>query len=232
VSVYRGVVTSKAFRERLARRANSARVTVDAGVLDRLETYVRLLAQWNAKVNLTSLPLDQPTDETFDRLLIEPLAAARCVEDSWSPWVDIGSGGGSPAIPLKLAKPLLRLTMVESKARKAAFLREAVRVLELDHAVVETMRFEELASRKENEGSAGLITLRAVRPDTRLIASAARLLRANGHLLAFAQPPTGPTYEGFDRPTVTVLVASKRRPAHLLSYWRSNVPRGTLSFGV
>ena len=41
--------------------------------------------------------------------------------------MDVGSGGGSPAIPLKLAVPRLALTMVEVKARKSAFLREAVR---------------------------------------------------------------------------------------------------------
>ena len=43
--------------------------------------------------------------------------------------MDIGSGGGSPAIPFKLAVPRLGLTMVEAKARKSAFLREAVRQL-------------------------------------------------------------------------------------------------------
>ena len=46
--------------------------------------------------------------------------------------MDVGSGGGSPAIPLKLAAPAVALTMVEVKARKSAFLREAIRQLELD----------------------------------------------------------------------------------------------------
>ena len=106
-------MTSKAFRERLARRAKSAGVSVGPDVVEALETYLKLLTRWNAKVNLTALRLNEPTDETFDRLLIEPLAAARIVEDSWSPWMDIGSGGGSPAIPLKLVKPALQLTLVD-----------------------------------------------------------------------------------------------------------------------
>ena len=46
--------------------------------------------------------------------------------------MDVGSGGGSPAIPLKLAVPRLSLTMVEAKARKSAFLREAIRHLGLE----------------------------------------------------------------------------------------------------
>ena len=45
--------------------------------------------------------------------------------------IDIGSGGGSPAIPLKLAAPRIKLWMVESKTRKSAFLREAIRQLDL-----------------------------------------------------------------------------------------------------
>ena len=79
-------------------------------MLEPLEAYFRLLAHWNAKINLTALPLDPPTDETLDRLLVEPLAAARqirrCAAASGS---TSGSGGGSPAIPLKIARPALRL---------------------------------------------------------------------------------------------------------------------------
>ena len=45
-------------------------------MLDPLEAYFRVLTHWNAKINLTGLPLEAPTDETFDRLLVEPLAAA------------------------------------------------------------------------------------------------------------------------------------------------------------
>ncbi len=63
--------------------------------------------------------------------------------------MDVGSGGGSPAIPLKLAVPRLRLTMVEAKARKSAFLREAVRHLGLEQRSVETARYEELLARPD-----------------------------------------------------------------------------------
>lgn len=213
-------VTSKAFRNRLTRRARSAGVRVEPDVIDRLEVYFRVLARWNAKVNLTALPLDEPTDETFDRLLIEPLAAARTVHDSWTPWIDVGSGGGSPAIPLKLVKRGIRLTMVESKARKAAFLREAVRELGLADTAVETIRFEELASRPEVADTAGMVTLRAVRPDAKLMSCVARVLREQGQLLAFRQSKQGQRFEGFGNPSSAVLLAAHGRPAYLLRYER------------
>ena len=70
-------VTSEQFQDRLLARAANAAVSIPEGSCKQLEAYFRLLALWNAKINLTALPLQPPTDETFDRLLIEPLAAAR-----------------------------------------------------------------------------------------------------------------------------------------------------------
>ena len=87
-----------------------------------------MLSRWNQKINLTSL--DDP-DEAIDRLMLEPLAAVRFVPAGVSAMMDIGSGGGSPAIPMKLVSPKVALTMVEVKARKSAFLREATRHLKL-----------------------------------------------------------------------------------------------------
>jgi 16S rRNA (guanine527-N7)-methyltransferase len=214
-------MTPKAFRERLARRARSAGLQVHPDVVDALETYLRLLTRWNAKVNLTALPLAEPTDETFDRLLIEPLSAARTVDDAWTPWMDIGSGGGSPAIPLKVVKPALALTLVESKARKAAFLREVVRELGLTGATVETSRFEELASGPGAEASIGLLTIRAVRIEPKLIKSMGRILRPGGRLLTFQPSPNADELAGFRSPNSTVLHASRSRPAYLISYERS-----------
>jgi 16S rRNA (guanine527-N7)-methyltransferase len=213
-------MTSKAFRDRLSRRAKSAGLTLDASLFDSLEAYVRLLAKWNVKVNLTALPLDDPTDDTFDRLLIEPLAAARLIDDAWTPWIDVGSGGGSPAIPLKLAKPALQLAMIESKARKAAFLREAVRELALARATVESVRFEDFAASPAIQGSAGLVTIRAVRLDRKLGKSVGSVLRVGGRLLAFRESAIAESLEGFSPPTSTVLHTSKTRLAYLAAYER------------
>ena len=112
-------MTSLEFRDRIARRTRRAKAPIALNMLEPLEAYFRLLTQWNAKINLTALPLEQPTDETFDRLLVEPLGAAKQLRaDASLIWFDLGSGGGSPAIPLKIARPALRLTMIESKERK------------------------------------------------------------------------------------------------------------------
>src|SRR5215831_3697610 len=128
-------MTVREFKERLFRRAKRADVSVPVALIDRLWIYFQLLTKWNAKINLTGLDLDDPTPEAIDRLLIEPLVAASHGEGARS-LIDIGSGGGSPALPLALCLGNLRLAMIEVKTRKSVFLREAARELGLDDAVV------------------------------------------------------------------------------------------------
>jgi 16S rRNA (guanine527-N7)-methyltransferase len=177
-------VAPRDFRDRLLPRIEQARTVLPSSEeLDRLERYIDLLRKWNARINLTGLPLDPPSDEALDRLLVEPLSAAVLAPDSPLDWFDLGSGGGSPAIPLKVIRPALRLIMVESRARKAGFLREVARSLGLAHVRVERARIEEIARR--SPGMAQLVTLRAVRVDAGLLDAATRLLSRDGQMILF-----------------------------------------------
>ncbi len=175
------------------RRTAAAGVTIDEAVLDRLFAYYELLARWNRTINLTALPLDPITPSTLDRLIVEPLAASTLIPSDASSsaasglarWLDIGSGGGSPAIPLRIVRPAGALIMAESRSRKAAFLREAARILALENTWVETARFEELAGRSEYAGRCSLATCRAVRADVPFLRAVRRLLMAGGRLVFF-----------------------------------------------
>jgi 16S rRNA (guanine(527)-N(7))-methyltransferase RsmG len=175
-------VNSREFRDQLQRRIERAALAaLEPVVVDRLETYWRLLEHWSRTINLTALPL--ATDAAFDRLLVEPLCAGPLVPDTPLSWFDVGSGGGSPAVPLKIVRPQACLRMVESRSRKAAFLREVVRVVALPDAEVINNRFERLVASADL--SADLITLRGVRLDDALVDSVSLALRAEGRLLWF-----------------------------------------------
>jgi 16S rRNA (guanine527-N7)-methyltransferase len=160
-------------------------VPVSSTVVGHLEDYFELLRKWNRKVSLTALPVEDEGDEAIDRLLIEPLMAIRFLPKASPVLMDVGSGGGSPAIPMKIAMPGMSLRMVESKTRKAAFLREAVRTLRLDGATVESVRLEELFVRPTLHESADVVTLRAVRLDKRLLSHIQVFLRPLGLLFLF-----------------------------------------------
>lgn len=181
-------MNAREFKERLTRRAKRAGVAVSPELAARLEIYYRLLSTWNQKINLTALNLQEPTDESFDRLLIEPIVAARHVPPGAKRMLDIGSGGGSPALPFALASPGLSLLMVESKTRKSVFLREAVRALGLAAADVAPARFEELLTRPDLHEAHDVVTIRAVRVETRVLLGLQAFLRPGGQLFLFRGP--------------------------------------------
>ena len=160
-------------------------VFLPEGLANQLASYYELLARWNRKINLTAL--DNP-DEAIDRLLLEPILAARHLPAGDLDIMDIGSGGGSPAIPLKLAAPTSRLMMVEVKARKSAFLREAVRTLGLEKTTVETSRYEELLARPDLHEAFGLLSLRAIRVEVRTLLTLQAFIKPGGLIFLFRGP--------------------------------------------
>jgi 16S rRNA (guanine527-N7)-methyltransferase len=179
-------VANREFRDRLRRRARAAGVSLEQPLIEKIEVYYQLLAKWNAKINLTSFRLVPEGEENaIDRLLIEPIIAARYIPENARSLLDAGSGGGSPAIPLRLASPDLDLRMVEVKTRKAVFLREAIRELGLRNTEVLNTRFEELLSRSELHEGMDLVSIRAVRVETRTLLTLQAFLRPGGKLLLF-----------------------------------------------
>ena len=173
------------FQDRLTRRARRAGVTLPPGLATKLEIYFKLLTAWNTKMNLTGLDLSEQSPAAIDRLLVEPLVAAKHATLPVTRMIDIGSGGGSPAIPLALALSTPQLVLVEAKTRKSVFLREAVRALELADAEIVTSRFEELLSRPALHEAHELLTLRAVRVEGAILMNLQAFVRPGGELFLF-----------------------------------------------
>jgi 16S rRNA (guanine527-N7)-methyltransferase len=135
-------------------------------VFERLLDYVDLLARWNVTFNLTAV---RNPAEMIDRHLLDSLAIARHVRgDSL---IDIGSGAGLPGIPLAILDPARQHVLVDSNGKKARFLRESVRALELHNVRVEHARVEGL------RGEYDTVTVRA-------FASLVEMLTLGGHVLA------------------------------------------------
>ena len=189
-------------RQRLERRIRRAHLDVSGEVFARLVGYFTLLTTWNQKMNLTA---DVESDEAVDRLIVEPLMAARFIQPAGALVIDIGSGGGSPALVLKSALPGLNLWMVEAKTRKSAFLREVARQLGLDRVTVETSRFETLLTRPDLHESFDFVTIRAVRIDAGALINLQALLKPAGQILLFSSSMLA-KIEGPTRPLVVEAV--------------------------
>ena len=162
-------------------RSQDSLIDMTSLQLDNISTYIDILLRWNAHINLTSVR--QPED-IVTRHFGESLFAARhlfpvplTVEDSDEHVFDLGSGAGFPGIPIKIWNPTIRLTLIESNGKKATFLREVVRRLQLDSVTVEAKRAEDL-----KKAQADTLTLRAVEKFATALPIATELLKQGGTL--------------------------------------------------
>src|SRR5271156_6684330 len=105
-------------------------------MLEQFRLYLDLLLCWNARVNLTAVrDPEQIVTRHFGESLFAAQVLAKNPETATS-LADVGSGAGFPGIPIKLWMPQLRLTLIESQNKKATFLREVLRTLNLPNAEV------------------------------------------------------------------------------------------------
>jgi 16S rRNA (guanine527-N7)-methyltransferase len=219
---------SRALNDKIARRLRKAGASLSPTAVSQLEKYLALLARWNNKINLTAFDLKEPTDEAIDRLVIEPVLAGHHIPSSVRSVIDIGSGSGSPAIPLLIATPRLNVTMVESKTRKAVFLLEALRHLEVTDSRVETARFEQLLTRPEFHEGFDALTIRAVRVEPSTLMTLQAFLKPGSDLYLFHSSSRPFRIEASAFPLVhhsaIPLVESLSSQLVIL---RKDVPRGT-----
>ncbi|HET6435900.1 MAG TPA: 16S rRNA (guanine(527)-N(7))-methyltransferase RsmG [Xanthomonadaceae bacterium] len=155
--------------------AGLAALALDPALATPLLAYLELLQRWNRAYNLTAVrdPREMVVRHLLDSLAMHPFVADGTL-------ADLGTGPGLPGIPLAIAKPGLRVTLVESNGKKARFLREAVRTLGLANAEVAESRIEAL----DRPGAFDAITARALATLPQILALGGHLLQADGLLLA------------------------------------------------
>lgn len=146
------------------------------------ELFADELKKWNRKVNLTSICKDV---DIAIKHIIDSLVFAACVNDG-DHVLDIGSGAGVPAIPLKIAHPEVRVISVDAVGKKILFQRHVARLLALKD-------FEALHTRVENlhathAGRFDVITSRAFSSLAMFVTLAAPLLKSGGRLIAMKGP--------------------------------------------
>jgi len=172
-----------AFTETLLKIARATGRSLSDQELGQFETQYRLLQKWSRRMNLTGLK-----DESMiaRRHFLEPIAIADLLDDRGR-LVDLGSGNGFPAVPLKVLRPGLELVLVESSERKSAFLRAVIRELGLSGARVETRRVRRLDDLMDLL-PCRYLTLRAIRADDLLKGKGIPILVPGGKGLFFVTP--------------------------------------------
>ena len=117
------------------------------GARDKLIAFLELLLKWNGTYNLTAIrePARMVTHHVLDALVVLPHLRDETVEDASAGLrvLDVGSGGGVPAIPLAIARPSWQVVALDSSHKKGAFLQQAVVELQLVNVEAVIARVEE-----------------------------------------------------------------------------------------
>jgi 16S rRNA (guanine527-N7)-methyltransferase len=145
---------------------------LDAGLTEKFDQYLSLILRWNTRLNLTSLRTE---DAIMINHLRESIACSMAIPEGVMTLLDFGSGAGLPGIPIALCRPEISVTLAESQGKKAAFLREAIRTLEIS-AAVHAGRAEALRAVFD------CVTLRAVDKMAQAVRAAAKLVAPGGWL--------------------------------------------------
>src|SRR5437763_9247603 len=131
--------------------------------------YINLLLKWNSRVNLTAVRIPK---EILRRHFGESFFAARCLLSGHGATavIDLGSGAGLPGLPMAMLAPQTQVTLIEAQSKKAVFLSEVIRTLNLSNARVFSQRAEIYPA------TAQLVTMRAVEKFEAIMLLAARLV--------------------------------------------------------
>lgn len=180
-------------------------------LISQFAAYLDLLVRWNSRTNLTAV---RNPEQMVTRHLGESLFAGLCLSpylEQGAAVLDFGSGAGLPGIPIQILHPHIRVTLAESQGKKAAFLREVVRALELPSSV-----WSKRAELLPQEERFDVVMLRAVDNMENMREVGLGLLSPGGVLLEMG----GDALEGdvlWRMPTrVQSMVAIRRKAAPLL----------------
>ena len=133
-------VVSQRHADELAQGARQLGVELSAEQHEQLLGYLALLIKWNKAYNLTAV---RNPDEMVSRHLLDSLSVVPFVAQLGDNWLDVGSGGGMPGVPLAIMFPERNFTLLDSNGKKTRFLTQVKLELKLDNLEVIHSRVEE-----------------------------------------------------------------------------------------
>jgi 16S rRNA (guanine527-N7)-methyltransferase len=160
-------------REAVSARLGAKGMPVRVDEATALAAYLNLLEQWNRVHNLTGI---RDRAELVNRHLVESLALKPFVRGPEA--ADVGSGGGLPGMPLAICLPDIAFTLIESRRKRASFLRHVAAELALENVEVAHARAEQVTT-----GPFDTVLARAVAPPAELLAVTRPLVAPGGRLV-------------------------------------------------
>ncbi|MBB6731710.1 16S rRNA (guanine(527)-N(7))-methyltransferase RsmG [Cohnella zeiphila] len=166
----------------LADNAGALGILLGERELEQFERYYELLVEWNEKMNLTGIT---EREAVYEKHFYDSLTVSMAAElEGDKALADIGSGAGFPSIPLKIAFPDLKVTIVDALAKRIRFLEEVAAQLDLKGIVCLHGRAEDLGRLPEHRDRYDIATARAVARLAGLNELCLPFVRAGGFFVA------------------------------------------------
>ena len=146
------------FKEKMIINVDKLGINLSEIQLKQFYNYMNLLIEWNKKINLTAIT--EP-DEIILKHFVDSLTISKYIPDG-TKVVDVGTGAGFPGIPLKIARPDVDITLLDSLQKRINFLDEVINELNLEKITTVHSRVEDFGKNKEYREKFDIATSRAV----------------------------------------------------------------------
>ena len=147
------------FRDILIKVLDDFDISLDETAVNRLCVYNDLLVEWNEKINLTALTA--PEEVALKHFVDSLMLLRYCKIEKDASVIDVGTGAGFPGLVLKIARPDIRLTLLDSLQKRLIFLDEVCKAIKIDDVNLVHSRAED-GSRTELRDSFDIAVSRAV----------------------------------------------------------------------
>ncbi len=187
--------TGRSLKQMMYSGARELGIQLSDTQVDACFFYIQELKKWNRTINLSAIRNDR---DIIIKHFLDSFAFAK----GFTPGpglmlLDMGSGAGFPALPLKIAFSAINVTLIESVRKKVSFLRHMIRALEITGAEVADMRTDMLP--QDFSGRFDVVTARAFAKMEKAMAEGVRFLKPGGLLVLSRGPEEVPEREEIER---------------------------------
>lgn len=173
-------IDSPEWQDYLTSTAREMAIRLNPTQIDQFARYAVELVRWNRKINLTAIT--DPAGIAIKHF-VDSMAPANEIPNGCGV-LDIGSGAGFPAIPLKIINPTLRLVLIDASRKKVNFTRQVIRLLGLEGIEALHLRIEALAEERQYLKSFDTVISRAFSALDLFLAAGAPFVKSEGRLIA------------------------------------------------
>ncbi|MBR7133792.1 MAG: 16S rRNA (guanine(527)-N(7))-methyltransferase RsmG [Clostridia bacterium] len=211
--------------EKIAPLCEDFGVKLSEQCIKQLNAYGNLLLEWNEKINLTAIT--EPEDVLYKHFYDCVLFLKHCKLSDSASLIDVGTGAGFPGMVLKIVRPDLKVTLLDSLNKRLVFLNDVIEKLSLSGVETVHLRAEEAGKSKEHREKYDVATARAVAALPVLAEYCAPLVKKGGSFVAMKGPSA---FEEAELCSNATKVLGLERPVIICETLTGNEQRAFVTF--